>query len=185
MTDQTHALPERALAFATNAHAGQVRKYDGAPYISHPIEVAEIVGTVTDDPVTLAAAFLHDVVEDCDVSIARIRDEFGPDTAQVVWHLTGISTKADGNRKTRVAIDRGHYAKGCARAQTVKVADIISNLSTIVERDPDFARTYLVEKHQLLAVLKKAHPTLLARADDIIDRSVAQLRAQGVLVHLK
>lgn len=184
MTDQTHALPERALAFATNAHAGQVRKYDGAPYISHPIEVAEIVGTVTDDPVAIAAAFLHDVVEDCDVSVERIRDEFGADTAQVVWHLTGISTKADGNRKTRVAIDRGHYAKGCARAQTVKVADIISNLSTIVERDPDFARTYLAEKHHLLAVLTRAHPTLLARAHAIITCSVAELRARGLDVDL-
>ena len=60
------------------------------------------------------------MVEDCDVGIDRIREEFGAELANVVWHVTGISTKADDNRQTRVAIDRAHYSKGCVRAQTVK-----------------------------------------------------------------
>lgn len=175
MTEKKLPLPERALALATKAHAGQTRKYDHTPYIGHPIEVAQIVARVTDDPVTIAAAFLHDVVEDCDVGIDRIREEFGEDLADVVWHVTGISTTADGNRQTRVAIDRAHYAKGCARAQTVKVADMISNLRTIVERDPSFAQIYLPEKQQLLAVLTKGDTTLAAELRDIIERSLVAL----------
>ena len=65
MTD----LVKKALEFASNAHNGQTRKYTGEPYIVHPIEVMELVREVIDDPEVLAAALLHDVVEDCPVSI--------------------------------------------------------------------------------------------------------------------
>lgn len=175
MTENKPPLSERALAFATKAHVGQTRKYDNTPYISHPIEVAAIVARATNDPITIAAAYLHDVVEDCDIGLDRIRDEFGEELASVVWHVTGISTKADGNRAARVAIDRAHYAKGCHRAQTVKVADMISNLGTIVGRDPSFAKIYLPEKQRLLAVLTKADKTLVAEAQGIIARSLTAL----------
>jgi (p)ppGpp synthase/HD superfamily hydrolase len=172
-------LSHRALEFATEAHRGQDRKYGAGPYITHPIEVAEIVGAVTDDEVTIAAAFLHDVVEDCGVSEAHIREAFGDEVAAVVRFVTGVATKADGKRHMRKAIDRDHYARGCARAQTVKVADIISNLRSVVARDPDFAQVYVAEKADLIPVLTKAHPALLEDARRIIERATAELAAQG------
>ena len=62
-------IVERAREFATQAHEGQVRKYTGVPYIVHPIEVMEIVCTVEHDDAMLAAALLHDVVEDTEHTI--------------------------------------------------------------------------------------------------------------------
>ena len=179
MTETQKTLSHRALEFATAAHHGQERKYGAGPYITHPIEVAEIVGTVTDDEITIAAAFLHDVVEDCDVSEQQIRDAFGADVAAVVRFVTGLATKADGPRHVRKAIDRDHYARGCSRAQTVKVADIISNLRSVVARDPEFAQVYVAEKADLIPVLTKAHPALLDEARRIIEGATAELTAQG------
>lgn len=176
---EKETLAHRALQFATHAHDGQKRKYDGAPYISHPIEVAHIVARTTDDSITIAAAYLHDVVEDCGVTLEQIRDTFGHELADVVRFVTDISTKADGKRRRRKAIDRAHYARGCARAQTVKVADIISNLRSIVARDPDFAQVYLAEKQDVIDVLTQADPMLLDEARNIIATSARELEAQG------
>lgn len=68
---------EKALCFATEKHAGQVRKLAKTPYILHPIEVAAIVGTMTDDRELLAAAVLHDTVEDTDTTLEEIQEHFG------------------------------------------------------------------------------------------------------------
>jgi hypothetical protein len=78
--------------------------------------------------------------------------------------LTDISRPNDGDRKIRKAIDRNHLAGASARAQTIKLADLIDNSRSIVERDPDFAKVYLAEKRELLAVLTEGDETLLNRA---------------------
>ena len=69
---------EEAIEFATKAHAGQVRKMSGIPYILHPAEVASIIATMTDDLEIMAAGMLHDTVEDCGISPDEIRSKFGP-----------------------------------------------------------------------------------------------------------
>ena len=102
MTDRSEIV-QRAFEFATRAHEGQVRKYTAIPYIHHPSEVMGIVSTVEHDDAMLAAALLHDVVEDTDRTVDNIRDEFGDDVAELVSVLTDVSTMADGNRKTRKA----------------------------------------------------------------------------------
>ena len=68
---------DKALYFATEKHSGQLRKIANTPYILHPIEVASIVGTMTDDREILAAAVLHDTVEDTDTTLEEIRENFG------------------------------------------------------------------------------------------------------------
>ena len=70
-------LVSEAIAFAVKAHDGMRRKKSNAPYILHPMEAAVIVGTMTDDQNLIAAAALHDVVEDADVSIEEIEEKFG------------------------------------------------------------------------------------------------------------
>ena len=157
-------LVDRALKFATIAHADQKRKYTGKPYIVHPIEVMQIVRTVEHDEAMLAAALLHDVVEDTDIDLDTIRDVFGDDVASLVDDLTDVSRPEDGNRKVRKALDREHSAQASARAQTIKLADLISNSSDILENDPKFAKVYLAEKELLLEVLTEGDASLRERA---------------------
>ena len=70
-------LVSEAIAFAIKAHDGMRRKKSGLPYILHPMEAAVIVGTMTDDQNLLAAAVLHDVVEDAGVTLEEIEEKFG------------------------------------------------------------------------------------------------------------
>lgn len=159
-------MVERARVFATAAHAavGQVRKYTFEPYIVHPTEVASIVVTVPHTDEMLAAAYLHDVVEDTGVTIADIRAEFGEEVADLVGWLTDVSRPEDGNRAVRKAIDREHTAGAPAGAQTVKLADLIANTRSIVKHDAAFAKTYLAEKRLLLEVLTRGDAVLMAEA---------------------
>jgi (p)ppGpp synthase/HD superfamily hydrolase len=98
------------------------------------------------------------------VTIETIESEFGSEVAQIVGWLTDVSKPEDGNRSARKAIDREHSAQAPASAQTVKLADLISNSRSIVQYDPNFAVTYLEEKRQLLAVMNKGDAALMAEA---------------------
>ena len=161
----------KALTFATAAHAavGQLRKYTNEPYIVHPVEVAGIVSKVpgaTDE--MIAAAYLHDVVEDTGVTIELIKKEFGDEVAELVGWLTDVSRPDHGNRAQRKAVDRAHTAGAPAAAQTIKLADLISNTRSIVEHDEKFAKTYLAEKRLLLEVLKHGDPELWRKCHEQI-----------------
>lgn len=158
-------LYERAVKFATRAHRNQVRKYTGEPYIMHPLAVAEIVRTVdghTDE--MLAAAVLHDVVEDCDVTIQDVCDEFGTVVGMYVEYCTDVSTPDHGNRAFRKTMDARHYARGPAQSQTIKVADFIHNTADIAQNDPRFWEVYKHEKWFALNLLTEADPQLWQQA---------------------
>jgi len=159
-------MVERARVFATAAHAavGQVRKYTFEPYIVHPAEVASIVRSVPHTDEMIAAAWLHDTVEDTDVTIEDVRAEFGDKVAELVGWLTDVSRPEDGNRAVRKAMDRAHSAAAPADAQTVKLADLIANTRSIMKHDVAFAKTYLEEKRLMLEVMDKGDATLLAIA---------------------
>lgn len=81
-------LFEKAFCFAVEKHSGQTRKMNNVPYILHPAEVAAIVGTMTDDREVLAAAVLHDTVEDTDTTLEEIRENFGKRVALLVMTET-------------------------------------------------------------------------------------------------
>ena len=171
-------LTQRADAFALHAHASiaQVRRYTGEPYIVHPREVAEIVRSVGGDDAMIAAALLHDVREDVlSVSRLQVLVEFGEDVDQLVDELTDVSELRDGNRARRKAIDREHLGSASARAQTIKLADVISNTRSIVTHDRDFARVYLPEMVELLRVLTRGHTGLYDRAARMVERGRRQL----------
>ena len=164
-------IVQKAQVYAMAAHAsvGQKRKYTGEPYIVHPAEVARIVASVpgaTEDMV--AAAWLHDVVEDTGCTFTDIHMAFGIDIATLVGWLTDVSQPHDGNRAHRKAIDREHTAQAPAEAQTIKLADLISNSRSIMEHDPAFAKTYLEEKRMLLEVMTKGDPGLHAEASKFV-----------------
>jgi (p)ppGpp synthase/HD superfamily hydrolase len=162
---------EKARVFATAAHAAaaQLRKYTNEPYIVHPAEVASIINNLEGASAEMvAAAWLHDVVEDTGVTIEIIRAEFGEKVAELVGWLTDASRPEQGNRATRKAIDRAHTAMASAEAQTIKLADLISNCSSIKEHDANFAKTYFEEKRLLLEVLTKGDKTLYERASALV-----------------
>ncbi|MBB13247.1 MAG: hypothetical protein CMC78_03665 [Flavobacteriaceae bacterium] len=161
-------LINKAKMLAGKAHEGQFRKYSGMPYIVHPIEVATIVQTVDHSDEMIAAALLHDVVEDTDYTVEDIAKEVSPAVAELVDGLTDVSSPQDGNRKVRKAIDKDHLAEQNAEVQTIKLADVISNSQDIKANDPKFAKVYIEEMKALLEVLTKGDKTLYAKAKEIV-----------------
>ena len=159
-------LIDRARQFASAAHrnVGQLRKYSGQPYEEHLRKVAEIVSRATDDAEMIAAAWLHDVVEDTPTTIEDVERAFGPGVRALVDALTDVSRPHHGNRAARKALDRAHLAGASARAQTVKLADLIDNCRDICSRNPRFGRVFLVEMGALLEVLTAGDERLRRKA---------------------
>ena len=171
-------LSGTAKKFATEAHASidQRRRYTNEPYIVHPAEVVAILTNFSDKPPTdtmIAAAWLHDVVEDTPVSLAQIREQFGPRIAELVDQLTEVSKPEDGCRAVRKAMDRAHTALASPEAKSIKLADVISNTARIADQDPKFAAVYMREKRELLKVLKHGDAGLFRLATYIIDKYFA------------
>jgi (p)ppGpp synthase/HD superfamily hydrolase len=164
-------LEQRARAFATWAHRDQKRKYTGDPYIVHPSAVADIVRSVPHTEEMLAAAWLHDTVEDTEATLADVETVFGFTVASLVDQLTDVSRPEDGNRKARKSKDREHSAMSTPEAKTVKLADLIDNSRSILAHDPDFARVYLEEKRQLLTVLREGDGALWATASGMVRKA--------------
>ena len=149
-----------AMAFARQVHRDQVRKYTGNPYADHLAEVAGIVATVAppaDAEEMIAAGWLHDCVEDQDVTITDIELRFG---CVVACWVETLSDLEPGNRAERKAASRARLGRACREVQTIKCADLISNTSSIVQHDPKFAKVYLAEKLRLLDVMRDADPRL-------------------------
>lgn len=168
---ETRGIVRLASLVAEAAHRGQVRKYTGEPYINHPREVADIVRSVAHTDEMIAAAWLHDVLEDTQLSADALRVLVGESVVSLVRQLTDVSKPSDGNRATRKAMDRAHLAAASPEAKTVKLADLISNTSSIVRYDPEFAVTYLAEKRLLLPFLREGDATLWERANELAKRS--------------
>lgn len=177
----TRNIEAAAHDFAAHYHGiiDQRRKYTNDPYIVHPAAVVEIVKTIPHTPEMVAAAWLHDVVEDTPATLDEVRATFGRHVASLVEMLTNVSRPGDGGRAARKVADRAHLAMASAEAKTIKLADVIDNTRNIATLDPKFARIYLVEKSQLLRVLRDGEPVLWFRADALIAKACAALAPNG------
>lgn len=167
-------LVRAAREFAAEAHTGQERKFVGGPYLAHVEEVANMAAALDLSVGAEAAAWLHDVVEDCEVTQKEIDDRFGIFVGSMVRDLTntpGASGLSKPERKAK-DIERLRYAS--AEAQSIKCCDIISNVSTVIERAPMFAVTYVPEKWEVLKVLTRAKPAILERADEVMREASAR-----------
>jgi len=161
-------LPLKAMTFAMERHKGHVRKYTGNPYADHLAEVAGIVSTVNCSPVTISTAWLHDCVEDVGVTGKEIYQTFGNE----VWlGVMALSDMEQGNRAERKKASRLRLGKQNGWIQSIKVADLISNTSSIVAHDPKFAAVYLEEKALLLECLVNADRGLLQLAHNILNEA--------------
>ena len=165
-------LVNTVICFATDAHQriDHRRKYSNQPYVVHLEQVAKIVASVTDDEAMIAAAWLHDVVEDTPATLDDIERNFGSTIACLVRDLTDVSKPSDGNRAVRKTIDREHLAQASNRAQTVKLADLIDNCTDITKHDTAFARVFLDEMDTLLEVLTKGDEGLMRRARKTMEK---------------
>ncbi|QIM17420.1 bifunctional (p)ppGpp synthetase/guanosine-3',5'-bis(diphosphate) 3'-pyrophosphohydrolase [Leucobacter insecticola] len=124
------SMIERAYTVAERAHRGQKRR-SGEPYITHPIAVAQILADLGIAPVAIAAALLHDTVEDTDYSLVQLTEEFGEEIAMLVDGVTkldkvkyGDSAQAETVRKMVVAMSRD------IRVLVIKLADRLHNART-------------------------------------------------------
>lgn len=148
-------LLDRAIIFAVKAHAGTERRGKGFPYIVHPMEAVEIVATITPDQELLAAAALHDVIEDTDVSADEIRAEFGDRIANLVVSESdvfpeGVSEEDSWRARKQAAIDR--LAAAPRDAKIVALGDKLSNMRAI-------ARDYAVKGDELWKIFHAPHPS--------------------------
>ena len=128
-------LLSRAVAFAARAHDGQVRKGGTLPYIVHPMEVAAIAATLTGDCEVLAAAVLHDVAEDCGVTIEALRQRFGPRVAALVQSVSEekyADAAGTWQLRKRCAVDRLRTAG--RETLILALSDKLSNLRSL-DRD--------------------------------------------------
>lgn len=150
-------LLDRAIIFAVKAHHNTERRGKGFPYIVHPMEAVEIVATITSDQELLAAAVLHDVIEDTDVTIEELRAEFGNRIAELVHSesdqfIDGISEADSWHDRKQAAIDR--LAAASYDAKIVAMGDKLSNMRAI-------ARDYAIKGDELWKIFhvtdKKQH----------------------------
>jgi guanosine-3',5'-bis(diphosphate) 3'-pyrophosphohydrolase len=135
MTDPT-AILLKAAEFAAHKHREQRRKNaDASPYINHPIAVANVLrneGGIT-DPVILAAALLHDTLEDTETTYEELRGQFGDEIADVVEEVTDTQWLTKEARK-RLQVSKASHSS--VRARAVKIADKISNVRDMLASPP-------------------------------------------------
>ena len=121
---------DKAAKFAVEAHRGTERRGKGYPYIIHPMEAASIVATITNDQEMLAAAILHDTVEDTDVTLEQIRDLFGDRVAELVQHETAPSNESLTWRERKTA-QIMQLANAPYDSKVVALGDKLSNMRGI------------------------------------------------------
>jgi len=162
------SLVESARLFATKAHCFQTRKFSGEPYIVHPQKVAEIVADSGGTDEMIAAAWLHDTLEDTSVTYEEILREFGQSVADMVEELTDKFTDKSIDRTIRKSLERDRIQLISRESQTIKIADTIANLEDIYIVDKEFAIRYLEEKRAIYHVLDRGDKYLRSKLDKIL-----------------
>ncbi|MGO9446728.1 MAG: HD domain-containing protein [Thiobacillaceae bacterium] len=169
MTNEAQLLS--ALAFAADKHRNQRRKdAEASPYINHPIALARILtveGGVT-DPTVLAAAILHDTIEDTETTAHELQQRFGDAIADIVLEVTDDKTLPKAERKRLQIVHAQHLS---APAKLVKLADKIANLRDMAYSPPadwplDRRRDYFDWAKLVIDGLRGAHAQLEAVFDE-------------------
>ena len=173
----------RAAHFAAVKHAAQRRKGKAAePYVNHVLEVAHLVAEAGLDADVIAAALLHDTVEDTETSPAELEAEFGPVISNLVLELTDDKSLLKADRK-RLQVERApHKSVG---AQAIKTADKISNLRSILASPPadwdeQRKQEYFAFAHAVVAGLAQAPESLRAESAAVHHRLTGIVQRKNV-----
>lgn len=166
----------KAAVFARQAHAEQRRKYNDRPYIVHPARVAGRVAAYPDATETMvAAAFLHDVVEDTPCTLDDVAAEFGLDVARLVDELTNPSSiGSPASRSERKQLDRERLAQVSTQGKVIKLMDRIDNLQEMGGAPIKFLKLYCAESRSLAEAIGKVAPDLKAELIDCVERLEAK-----------
>lgn len=179
------ALVLKALHFAADKHRAQRRKdAEASPYINHPIAVAETLASVggVRDAVTIAAAILHDTVEDTETTGEELQAVFGPEIRAVVEEVTDDTSLPVEVRK-RLQVERARHKS--PRARLVKLADKICNVRDLVEAPPagwtaERKRRYVEWARAVIDEVRGSNAALEARFDELCERARSHLEAAPV-----
>ena len=160
-----------AALLATRAHAGQVRKGNGNPYIYHPLRVAKTVAELPIEDAArhrsmILAALLHDVLEDTDVPPTEIA-VFGADVLTLVEELTQEMHLPRDERKRKMI---AHLPSISDDAKVIKLADRLDNVSEMGDMPDDFVARYTGETRRLLEQLEGSCPELERAIEGILGR---------------
>ncbi len=177
---------EKIKEFADKAHGEQRRKYTPERYIVHPVRVMELCREYTNEEPILAAALLHDVLEDTSTTAGQIKEFLIPligkdnaiRTLDLVVELTDVYIKKDYpiyNRRKRKQMERERMKTISSDSQTIKYADILDNCLEIVIHDPSFAVVFLKECKDLLKVMTNGNNALYQRVLKSIDNNLKLL----------
>ena len=180
MSDMTVLL--RALQFAAEKHKHQRRKdVEGSPYINHPIAVAELLSRVggVQDAEVLAAALLHDTVEDTDATFEEIEREFGAEVRAMVAEVTDDKTLP---KETRKQLQIEHAAHASVGAKLVKLGDKICNVMDVIDNPPaGWARhrraEYLDWAERVVDQCRGTNAALEAEFDRVVGRGRGDSRS--------
>lgn len=146
-------LIPRAREFAVRAHATQTRRFSGLPYVVHLDSVVRILQSFEiETPPVLAAAYLHDTVEDTDTTMQDVFDAFGEPVAELVYWLTDAE---QGKRTIRKVMSAWRLGGAPFDAKLIKLADFIDNTEDICHNDRHFAPVYLREKSKILDAMAR------------------------------
>lgn len=164
------SIVARAAKFARNQHAGQKRKFSNEPYFVHPERVAAIVRQFTNDNNMIAAAYLHDTVEDTGTTIGELDRAFNSVVADLVDELT--SKTFDTDKATYLT---NKMAKMSDKAFTIKLADRLQNVTSILDTNApeSFAKKYWIETNKIfgrLNTMRKYSADQQKLVDRIMDK---------------
>lgn len=165
----------QAASFSAKKHRFQTRKgAEAEPYINHPLEVANILATVggVDDPEVLAAAILHDTIEDTETTAEEIAGLFGERVCAIVLEVTDDKGLSKQERKQLQIEHAPHLSEG---AKLVKLADKISNITDVNENPPkDWTQErradYVRWGQKVVAGLRGVNPALERQFDEVVAR---------------
>jgi GTP diphosphokinase / guanosine-3',5'-bis(diphosphate) 3'-diphosphatase len=167
----------RAAAFAADKHKGQLRKNaEATPYINHPLAVANLLARAgLEDEAVLAAAILHDTVEDTDTTPEELEQAFGAEIAGIVAEVTDDKSLAKADRK-RLQIEHAPHLS--QKAKLVKLADKICNVRDVADDPPQGwelrrRQEYFDWAKAVVDGLRGAHPELEAEFDELYARRPA------------
>ncbi|WP_035456283.1 HD domain-containing protein [Algoriphagus terrigena] len=181
---------EEIRDFADQAHGDQMRKYAPDRYIVHPVRVMKMCQEYTDNLPVLAAALLHDVLEDTDTGKEEMLEFLQKHLSytqamkvlRLVVELTDVYVKADYpklNRDQRKGKEAERLAKISPDAQTIKYADIIDNCKEITAHDAHFAPVFLKECRHILMGCKKGNRQLHKAAVETVDQELGKRKQSG------
>jgi (p)ppGpp synthase/HD superfamily hydrolase len=165
-----------AAAFAARAHRSQLRKDQATPYVSHPVRVCLVVRQVFgfDDPALLAAALLHDTIEDTTTDCDDIIEQFGPTVAKWVAALSKDKRMPHNEREADYA---AALTAADWQAKVLKLADLYDNLGDSHTFQPEQRRKTVEKSRFYLGAVRKGLPAQAEAALKLVERRMAEIES--------